>query len=169
MASGVVTGGVILGLALWLPVSHMSRFDRHNHTAPRAPHHSVVHHNQHHHQGNHPGHVHHRLVGPSTAYVRPSNLAALARHSDAVFEAKIQGAHARMYRGSPQPYRLYSFRLLAVFKGYVNPGRPIWQSTRGNSAQTRLEAGHTYLLATRNTPGNPYLVLRGPQAVIQLR
>jgi hypothetical protein len=167
MANGVVAGGLILGMVVWLPVSHLSGSGQANHTASKSTHTSG---GQQHHQGNGGGQVHHSHIGPIGTYsLRPSDLAALTHHSDAVFEAKITGAHARMNRGSPQPYRLYKFKLLAVIKGPVNSDRQIWQSTRGNSSQTRLEVGHTYLLATRNTPGNAYLVPRGPRAVVQIR
>jgi len=166
MASGVVVGGMVLGLALWLPVSHMNSH-QHPQNAFKSTHHSLQNHQHHRHQF---GHIpRHRHAGPPGTYsLSPRDLAGLTHNSNAVFEAKIVGAHARMYRGSLQPYRLYRFKVLAPIKGHVNPHRQIWQSTRSHSAQTRLEVGHTYLLATRNTPGNPYLVLRGPRAVIQV-
>jgi hypothetical protein len=168
MAGGAMAGGLILGMVLWLPVSHMSGSGQGGNTAGKStPAPANQHSNQH--QGNSGGQVHRSQQAPTpTYYLRPKDLAALTRHSNAVFEAKITGAHARMHRGSPQPYRLYTFKLLAVIKGHVDPHRQIWQSTRGNSSQTRLEVGHSYLLATRNTPGNPYLVLSGPRAVVQL-
>jgi len=166
MANGVVVGGMVLGIALWLPVSHMTGPAHPNHTASKSTHQST----RHDHNGNRPGHAPaHSHAGPAGTYtLSPRDLARLTRNSDSVFEAKILSAHARMYRGSPQPYRLYKFKVLARIKGQVDPHRQIWQSTRGNSPQTRLEVGHTYLLATRDTPGNPYLVPRGPQAVIQV-
>jgi hypothetical protein len=169
MANGVVAWGMVLGIALWLPVSHI-----HGHHSPHnalnPTHHSLQNRVQQHHHRHHFGHIpRRRHAGPTGTYsLTPRDLAGLTHNSDAVFEARIVGAHARMYRGSLQPYRLYSFKVLARIKGHVNPHRPIWQSTRSHSAQTRLEVGHTYLLATRNTPGNPYLVLRGPRAVIQV-
>jgi hypothetical protein len=160
---GVVAGGLILGVALWVPVSHMSGVGHHN--VQTSTHHSPQFRS---HQ--HSGQAHQRPVPPTvTYYLRPSDLAALTHHSDAVFAAKITGAHARMYRGSPEPYRLFSFKPVARIKGNVNPSRKIWQSTSGHSAQTRIEVGHTYLLATHNTPGSPYLVLHGPRAVTQIR
>jgi hypothetical protein len=164
MANGAVAGGLILGMVLWVPVSHVNSSGPANPNANKPTHTSAGQHQQ----SNRGGHVHHSPPNV-TYYLRPKDLASLTRHSDAVFEAKINGAHARMYRGSPQPYRLYQFQLLAVIKGNVNSRRQIWQSTRGDSSQTRLEVGHSYLLATRNTPGNPYLVLNGPRAVVQLR
>jgi hypothetical protein len=168
MANGAVAGGLILGMVLWLPVSHMNGSGHGNNPAAKPTHSSASQPRQQL-NGNGGGRVHHSQQGPNvTYYLRPKDLAALTRHSDAMFEARITGAHARMYRGSPQPYRLYKFKLLAVIKGQVDPHRQIWQSTRGGSSQTRLEVGHSYLLATRNTPGNPYLVLRGPRAVVQL-
>ncbi|MEP6526739.1 MAG: hypothetical protein ABJA86_06205 [Nocardioidaceae bacterium] len=170
MASGVVVGGMVLGLALWLPVSHIHGH-HYPHNALNPTHHSLQRQHQHQQQQHHRhrfGHIR-RHPGPAGTYsLTPRDLAGLTHNSDAVFEAKIVGAHARMYRGSPQPHRLYRFKVLARIKGHVNPHRPIWQSTRTHSAQTRLEVGRTYLLATRNTPGNPYLVLRGPRAVIQV-
>ncbi len=170
MANGVVAWGMVLGIALWLPVSHIH--GHHSpHTALNPTHHSLqYHHHYRHHYHHHVGHIpRHRHPGPAGTYsLTPHDLAQLTHNSDAVFEAKIVGAHARMFRGSLQPHRLYRFKVLARIKGYVNPHRQIWQSTRSHSAQTRLEVGHTYLLATRDTPGNPYLVLRGPRAVIQV-
>jgi hypothetical protein len=167
MANGVVAGGMVLGLVLWLPVSHLHGH-QHPNNAAKSTQHSLQQqqHQRHHHFGHIPRHHHAVPSGPQT--LSPHELAALTHNSDAVFEAKITGAHARMYRGSPQPHRLYSFRVLALIKGYVNPHHQIWQSTRSHSAQTRLEVGHTYLLATRDTPGNPYLVPSGPRAVIQI-
>jgi hypothetical protein len=165
MASGggVVATGLILGVALWVPVAHHSGSGGSTFNFNAPAHHSAP---QHHHFGG--GQAQHRPAPTVKYYLRPADLARLTHHSDAVFEARIVSAHARMYRGSPQPYRLFSFKPLALIKGYVNPRRQIWQSTSGNSAQTRIEVGHTYLLATHNTPNSPYLVLRGPRAVTQI-
>ena len=156
---GVVATGLILGVALWVPVAHNSGGGGSQYNYNHPAHHSAPN-DQHSSSGQAP---------TVKYYLRPSDIARLAHHSDAVFEAKILSAHARMYRGSPQPYRLFSFRPLAMIKGYVNPSRQIWQSTSGNSAQTQIEVGHTYLLATHNTPNSPYLVLSGPRAVTQIR
>jgi hypothetical protein len=162
---GVVATGLLLGVALWVPVAHNSGTGGSQYNYNPPAHHSAPY-NQHYPSGQ----AHHQHPAPTVKYyLRPSDIARLAHHSDAVFEAKILSAHARMYRGSPQPYRLFSFKPLAMITGNVNPRRQIWQSTTGNSAQTRIEVGHTYLLATHNTPNSPYLVLRGPRAVTQIR
>ena len=98
---GVVVTGLILGVALWVPVARHGADAQYDFNAPE--HHSAA--SQ---QGS--GQAHHPR--PPTVTSQTGEVARLIQNADAVFKAKITGAHARMYRGSPQPYRLFSFKPL---------------------------------------------------------